>query len=220
MTEPTTPASAEPSEPAAPPPPVPRVAPRRATPREVAILTASVSAGTAFALNVAYYFLSASYFGSHPLPSGIADTSGLSAARLSFAVLTVIVASGSFLATIASRLTAHVLAVLLGVAALVAGIESVVHHMPSVMTAVLLSIGALLPVLAYFSWNRSRAAWAYLCSITAVFGIVTFFGAPKVRNVLDVGFWTAMMIPGLMFIAVGALAMCRSEYRANVTDAA
>jgi hypothetical protein len=105
--------------------------------------------------------------------------------------------------------------VVLGIAALIAGYESFDHAMPAVMTAVLVTIGILLPTLAHFSWRHSRAAWSYLIAIATVFGIVTFFGAPKVRNVLDVGFWTAMILPGLMFVMVTALSMVRTEYRAT-----
>ena len=103
---------------------------------------------------------------------------------------------------------------LVGIAALFAGYESFDHAMPAVMTAVLVVVGVLLPTLAHFSWRHSRAAWSYLLSLTIVFGIVTFFGAPKVRNALDIGFWTAMIVPGVLFVTVTALAMVRTQYRA------
>ncbi len=117
--------------------------------------------------------------------------------------------------TAAPRILGHATAVLFGLAGLLAGYESLSHNMPSVMTAVLFAVGVLLPLLAHFSWRHSRVAWAYLCSLLFVFGIVTFFGAPKVRDVLGVSLAVAMVIPVLMFIAVGALSMCRDEYRAK-----
>ena len=113
------------------------------------------------------------------------------------------------------RILGHAAAVLFGLAGLLAGYESAAHSLPTVMTAVLLAVGGLLPVLAHFSWRHSRAAWAYLCALLGVFGIVTFFGAPKVRDVLGVSLGVAMVIPVVMFIALAALTMCRTEYRAK-----
>ncbi len=117
--------------------------------------------------------------------------------------------------TAVPRIIGHATAVLFGLAGLFAGYESATHSMPSVMTAVLLVVGVLLPLLAHFSWRHSRVAWAYLCSLLGVFGIVTFFGAPKVRDVLGISLAAAMVIPVLMFVALGALTMCRTEYRAR-----
>ena len=118
-------------------------------------------------------------------------------------------------ALIGPRILGHAVAVLFGLAGLFAGYESAGHHMPGVMTGVLFVAGVLLPVLAHYSWRHSRAAWAYLCALLGVFGIVTFFGAPKVRNILGIGFWTAMMLPSIQFVCVAALAMVRGEYRAK-----
>jgi hypothetical protein len=87
--------------------------------------------------------------------------------------------------------------------------------MPGVMTAVLIAVGLLVPVLAHFSWRGSRAAWSFMLSIICVFGIVTFFGAPKVRNILGIGFWTAMILPGIQFVCLSALAMVRGDYHAK-----
>ena len=117
--------------------------------------------------------------------------------------------------TAAPRLIGHAIATGFGLTALVAGYESATHHMPGVMTGVLFALGVLLPSLAHFSWRGSRVAWAYVNALMFVFGIVTFFGAPKVRDVLGLKLAIAMVIPVLMFIGVGALSMCRSEYRAK-----
>lgn len=191
--------------------------PLPSTTREVAKRTAIVIASTAVAINVAFIFLSSLYFDSHkiytPGVGELADNAGLGKARIAFGILTAFVAVAAFAASLAPRVIAHVLAAALGAAALIAGYESFNHAMPAVMTAVLVVVGLLLPTLAHFSWRHSRAAWAYLLAITIVFGIVTFFGAPKVRNALDIGFWTAMIVPGVLFVAVMALAMVRSEYR-------
>jgi drug/metabolite transporter (DMT)-like permease len=115
--------------------------------------------------------------------------------------------------TAAPRVLGHAIAVLFGIAGLFAGYESSAHHMPGVMTAVLIVVGVLLPLLAHFSWRHSRVAWAYLCALLGVFGIVTFFGAPKVRDVLGISLPLAMVIPLLMLVGVIALTLCRTEYR-------
>lgn len=193
--------------------------PPQSTIPEVAKRTAPVIVGMALASNAAFYFLSQLYFDSHkiytPGVGEFLDTTALHHARVAFLVLSVLVAASAFAASLAPRLIGHALAVALGGAALFAGYESFDHALPAVMTAVLVAVGLLLPTLAHFSWRHSRAAWAYLIAITTVFGIVTFFGAPKVRNVLDIGFWTAMILPGIQFVTVTALAMVRTEYRAT-----
>ncbi|MBV8757468.1 MAG: hypothetical protein JO257_09345 [Deltaproteobacteria bacterium] len=189
------------------------------TTRDIATRTAVVIGGTALAFNAAFYFLSQLYFDSHkiytPGVGEFVDSSALGKARVAFGILSLLVAASAFAASLAPRLIGHALAVTLGLAALFAGYESFDHGLPTVMTAVLVAVGVLLPTLAHFSWRHSRAAWSYLIAIATVMGIVTFFGAPKVRNVLDVGFWTAMILPGLMFVMVTALSMVRGEYRAT-----
>jgi drug/metabolite transporter (DMT)-like permease len=117
--------------------------------------------------------------------------------------------------TQAPRILGHAVAVLFGLAGLVAGYQSASHNMPAVMTGVLFTVGVLLPVLAHFSWRGSRVAWAYVCALLTVFGIVTFFGAPKVRDVLGVSLGVAMVIPALMVVGVVALAMASRDYRAK-----
>lgn len=185
--------------------------------RQVATRTATVIAGTALALNAAFYFLSQAYFDSHPLSApGVGemiDTAALGKARVAFAVLSVLVGAAAFAASLAPKLVGHIIAVVLGLGALFAGYESYTAHLPTVMIAVLVTVGVLLPTLAHFSWRGSRAAWSFLIAIIAVFGTVTFFGSPKVRNVLGVGFWTAMILPGVQYVAMSALWMLRDDYR-------
>ena len=186
--------------------------------RQVATRTATVIAGIALALNGAFFFLSQSYFDSHRIPvpgvGEMLDTAALGKARIAFAVLSVLVGAAAFGASLAPKLVGHITAVVLGLGALVAGYESLSSHLPGVMIAVLFAVGVLLPTLAHFSWRGSRAAWSFLIAIIAVFGTVTFFGSPKVRNVLGVGFWTAMILPGVQYVAMSALWMLRDNYRA------
>jgi len=179
--------------------------------------TATVIAGIALALNGAFYFLSQSYFESHALVAPgvgeMVDTQALGKARIAFAVLSLLVGAAAFGASLAPKLVGHITAVVLGLGALFAGYESLSTHLPAVMVAVLFAVGVLLPTLAHFSWRGSRAAWSFLIAIIAVFGTVTFFGSPKVRNVLGVGFWTAMILPGIQYVAMSALWMLRDDYR-------
>ena len=193
--------------------------PPQPTTREIATRTAVVIGGTALAFNAAFYFLSQLYFDSHkvytPGVGEFLDATALGKARTAFGILSILVAASAYAASLAPRIIGHALAVALGLASLYAGYESFDHGLPTVMIAVLVAVGLLLPTLAHFSWRHSRAAWSFMMAIATVMGIVTFFGAPKVRNVLDVGFWTAMILPGLMFVMVTALAMVRGEYRAT-----
>ena len=59
----------------------------------------------------------------------------------------------------------------------------------------------------------SRVAWSFLIALMTVMGIVTLFGAPKVRNLLDIGLWYAIIIPGVLAVGVVALALVRRDYR-------
>jgi predicted permease len=85
--------------------------------------------------------------------------------------------------------------------------------LPPVMGTTMLVVGLVVPVLTWRSWNHSRPAWAFLIALVAVFGTVDFFGAPKIRALLHVGLWHAMILPGLQIVCVMALAMVRGEYR-------
>jgi hypothetical protein len=190
-----------------------------ATTPHIAIRTRAAIIGTAVAFNGAFYWLSSLYFDAHKLSAPgvgeIVDTTGLGHARWAFFSLTMLVCGIAVAASMAPRIIGHALAVVIGLGALVGVYGSLSHHMPSVMTAVLIAVGVLLPTLAHFSWRGSRAAWSFMLSIICVFGIVTFFGAPKVRNILGIGFWTAMILPGIQFVCVSALAMVRGQYRAR-----
>ena len=62
---------------------------------------------------------------------------------------------------------------------------------------------------------------ALLASLTYLIDIgAMFFGAPKVRGLLGVGLWVAMVVPMLKIVALAALASCRADYRAPAAAAA
>jgi hypothetical protein len=177
------------------------------TTRSQAMKLAVVIAGGLGSANTAFWFLSALYFGPN------VSERGLDTARIAFLVLTLVIAVASFIAALAPRLLGHGIAFGLGAASLVAGVEAIHHDMPAVMGGTLLVVGGLMPVLAYKSLHHSRAAWAFLIALVAVFGGVDFFGAPKVRGLLGIGLWTALIVPGLQIVCVIALTMLRGEYR-------
>jgi len=190
-----------------------------ATIRRIDTRTGTVIAAIALVLNGLFYFLSDAYFAAHKISApgvgSIIDQGALEHARWAFFSLSMLVTGAAVGAMIAPKLIGHVLALVIAAGALIGAYGSLSHSMPGVMTAVLIAVGLLLPTLAHFSWRGSRAAWSYMISIICVFGIVTFFGAPKVRNILGIGFWTAMILPGIQFVCVTALAMVRGEYRAK-----
>lgn len=128
-------------------------------------------------------------------------------------VLIGILAPAWLVASVAPRWVGHAIAFGVAVAALVSGVAAFVANLPSVLGVTLLAIGAVTPVLAVQSLRRSRAAWSTLTAILAVLGIVTLFGAPKLRNVVGIQLATALIAPGLLAIAVMALSAVRGDYR-------
>jgi len=85
-----------------------------------------------------------------------------------------------------------------------------------VLPVSLFVIGALYPALVWRSLEHSRGAWSFLISMCGVLALVLFFGAPKVRGVLDIGLWTALIMPGLLTVAMVGLTMIRADYRERV----
>ena len=114
-----------------------------------------------------------------------------------------------------ARAVGHSLAFLVGVASLIGGIAGLASRLPKTMGATLLVLGLLLPLLAWFSLQKSRAAWAFAVAVLAVFAVVTFFGAPKIAHVLGVPLGLAAVIPVVMTVAVVALSQARGDYRAS-----
>lgn len=181
------------------------------TPRRQSLHTAGIVAGAALTLNVAFYAMSSVYFSDKPH-----QPADINAVRGAFALVSFIIALASYAAGLAPRMIGHGLAVVIGIASLIGGIAGLVSNLPVVMALTLVVSGVLLPVLALSSFKHSRSAWAFLISMLAVLATVTFFGAPKIRHVMHIGLWHALVIPGLMVVAVIALTMVRSEYKDRV----
>lgn len=181
------------------------------TPRRQSLQTAGIVAGAALTLNVAFFAMSSMYFSDKPH-----QAHDINAVRGAFALVSFIIALTSYAAALSPRMIGHGLAVVIGIASLIGGIAGLLSHLPVVMALTLVVSGLLLPVLALSSFKHSRAAWAFLISMLAVLATVTFFGAPKIRHVMHIGLWHAIVIPGLMVVAVIALTMVRSEYKDRV----
>jgi hypothetical protein len=167
--------------------------------------------------NGAFFILSLVYYNAHKIGApGVGefiDTAARGNAREAFAVLSAIVAVAVYIAELAPREIGHALATLLGMASLAAGIAAIDKGMPPVMSVTLLIVGTLELALAWGSWQRIRAAWAFLIAMVGVFGAVDLFGAPKVRGLLGVGLWTAMILPSIQVVTVVALASLRKQYQ-------
>lgn len=110
-------------------------------------------------------------------------------------------------------LAGHGLAVVVGLASLVAGVMALVKGLPGVMGVTMIVVGLVMPVLAHFSWRFSRAAWSVMISTLCVFAAVTLFGAPKIASVMHIELGIAVLIPIVQIAAVILLAQIRGEYR-------
>ena len=106
----------------------------------------------------------------------------------------------------------HGLPAALGLAALIAAFFAYQSHIQITLTVALLVIGGLLPWVTWLSLHGSRAGWSFLLSLSIVLGVMTLFGAPKVRGALDVSLWLTMILPGLNVVAAAALISLRAEY--------
>jgi hypothetical protein len=180
------------------------------TTRKQSLQTAYVIAGAAVTFNLLFSLASYFYYDGKPAIE-VADAGKV---RFAAALMSVIVAGMSYLAALAPRAIGHGLAFVMGVASIVGGIAAFAKGLPPVMATTLVVTGALVPVLAARSLlAHSRGAWSFLIAIMSVFACVYFFGAPKIRHLLDIGLWHAMIIPGLQIVCVIALAMLRGEYR-------
>lgn len=119
----------------------------------------------------------------------------------------------------APKLGGHILAVVLGLAAQVGGIASFKTGMHPTLGITLLVSGVLLEYLTYLSLQKtSRAAWAFLVAITAVLFVCMFFGAPKVRSLLEISIWYALIAPGLLITATVALSAAYKDYDTRLSS--
>lgn len=165
------------------------------------------------ALNVAFYFLSQMYYVDRAATYGMATDKAISMTRLSFGILSGVVGLAAIATQFAPRIVAHTLAGVVGVTALVGAAAASAKSFHPVLPIALAILGALMLVLIYFSLaSRSRAAWAFLVATCGVGGLVTLFGATKVRNSTDIPLFYALILPGILVVATVMLTMLADDY--------
>ena len=159
------------------------------------------------ATNAFFFLVSNSYAGDHLLAAN-----ELLNARIAFAVSSMTIGALAFAAAYEPRLVGHVLGFLLAVASFAGGIGAFIGHLPPVLAITMLIVAGITGMLAFHSMRGSRVAWSFLASLMTVMGVVTLFGAPKVRHLLHIGLWYAIIIPGVLAVGVVALGLVRRDY--------
>jgi hypothetical protein len=191
----------------------PAVEPPRASVQQNYAQIAIVIAVGLVALNGAFFFMSMAWADSPEKEAALFQLRG------AFAMMSGTIGAASFFAALAPRLIAHGFAAVTGLLEVVFGAVALATGRPPVLGVSLIVAGVIGIGLTVSSFQRSRAAWAFLAALSAVLAICFLFGAPKVRNQLGIGLWTALIYPGIKIIIVVALAMLRDDYR-TVTAAA
>jgi len=180
-----------------------------ATPIQIAGLVAT---GLVIA-NVAFYFLSDLYYEDRSAVYGMVTGEHISQVRINFSIFTGAIGIGTVVATIRPSIVGHVLAGLFAIAGLVGGVAAFMHDLTPVLPASLIVGGAVMALLVWKSLMKSRSAWSFLIGMTSVLSAVMLFGSTKLRGVLDVQLYIALIIPGLLAVATTALAMTRDDYK-------
>jgi len=169
------------------------------------------------AANAMFFVLSMLYANERP-------QTDLGQVRYEFAKMTIVLGAAGVSCVFAPRRSAHVLALATAAGEIILGCLALSNSKPIVLAIALLVAGGIGAWLAYLSWfQRSRAAWSMLASLSSVLAVCLIFGAPKVRSQLDgvsflgihldIGLWTALIYPGLKAVTVVALWMLRDDYR-------
>ena len=174
---------------------------------------AGIIVGVTVVLNVLFIFLSGAYFQDRAAIHGAVSDAEVMSVRMGFAAFSGLTAAGGCAAVFYPRLVGHALPLLASLASFVAAAAGYSKGLHIVLPVTLLLVGVLLPVLVWKSFERSRAGWAFLSGMVGVLAVVMLFGSTKVRNVIGIGLWYSMIIPGLLAVATAALAMIRKQYR-------
>ncbi len=133
-----------------------------------------------------------------------------------FMLFTALVAAAAAVAVIKPKEIGHGLASITGLAALVGAVAAAIGGMPMVLPVVLFVAGGFMPYLAYRSWHGSRVGWSFLTTICGVLGVCMLFGAPKVKGILHIGLWPALVFPGILAATTVALAVQHATYRQQI----
>jgi hypothetical protein len=183
----------------------------------LAVQLTIIIAVTVVLLNVVFYVLSGLYFDDKRASQGMMSTitdGTVSSTRVQFGIFSGITGITLIASNFAPKWVGHVVAAAFGVASLIAAFAAGAAGTPGALTVSLIVIGLLFPTLAALSlFRQSRGAWSFLCAMCWVLGVVMLFGAPKIRSQVNIGLWTAMIIPGMLMVAGIALRMVRSDYQ-------
>ena len=174
---------------------------------------AGIVVGVTVVLNVLFIFLSGAYFQDRAAIHGPVSDAEISSVRMGFAVFSGLTAAAACAAVFYPRLVGHALPLLTSLAAFVAAAAGYSKGLHIVLPVTLALVGLLLPLLVWKSYFKSRAGWSFLAGMVGVLAVVMLFGSTKVRNVIGIGLWYSMIIPGLLAVATAALAMIRNQYR-------
>lgn len=179
------------------------------------LVIAAIVGVSVIALNAVFLLLSWRYFlGKRAdMMAAPIDDAHITGVRIAFAAFTATIGVGVVAATLHPRWVGHGIASALALGSIIAGFFALGSSIPSVLGVSLLFLGMLVPLMVWRSLVYSRAAWSFLLATCAVLGLILIFGAPKVRGLLGVGLWTAMIIPGLLVLAAVALGLARHDYR-------
>ncbi len=168
-------------------------------------------------LNVLFFFLSGFYFEDKRASQGLMSeitSSTVSSTRVAFGIFSGLTAALLAASMFQPKWVGHGIAAVMGLASLIAAVAAFRAGTPMSLGVSLVVIGFLYPALVVLSLLRtSRAAWAFLCALCWVLGVIMLLGAPKIRSQIDIGLWTAMIIPGLLIVGAIGLTMVRREYR-------
>ena len=163
--------------------------------------------------NIAFYFLSNLYYEDRSAIYGEVTAAHIDRVRIYFGIFTGSIAAGTVASSLRPLIVGHVLAGLFAIASVVGGIVAFTHEMTRVLPVALLVGGLVMALLVWKSLMKSRSAWAFLIGMTSVLSAVMLFGSTKLRGVLDVQLYIALIIPGMLAVTTAALAMIRDNYK-------
>lgn len=193
---------------------MPNAAPQRKPGEANPIVQLAILVGIlALILNAGFYFLSESYFEDRVKRFGLQELARLDGARLDFGVFTLVVGFGVVASVAWPRWVGHGIPAVAAVLSFAAAMAVFAGDLPVVLGITLLFASGIFALVIRLSLQqRSRAGWSCLMALCIVFGIVTLFGAPKLRGLVDVGLWVAMIVPGVFGVATAALVQLRAQY--------
>ncbi|MBA3820064.1 MAG: hypothetical protein H0X17_14310 [Deltaproteobacteria bacterium] len=188
-------------------------------PRNTPVRIAIVVFAFAGLLNLAFYFLAQSYFEDRARRFGPDELAFVNGARAAFLMFSGVVSLGTVSALLAPRWVGHIVPAVVGLTSLYMSYASWTRDLQPTLVITLATMGVLLPVVTWLSFQKSRAAWSFLVALCTVLGLILIFGAPKLRGLMGIGLWHALILPGLLAVGAIGLVMVRADYRDDYREA-